>query len=330
MEHNRKERNRVTANQSSPAPLGRWPQSHRPMGIGFIMPVSDLSAFGGTPRFRDMLEMTQVAEELGFDAVWIPDHFLYFYEQEPTRRGVWEAWTTLAGIAAATSRITLGIYVTCLGWRNPGIIAKMAENLDEISGGRFVLGIGAGWNEPEYKMFGMPFDHRFARFEDAFKIIQPFLREGKADHQGAYYQAHEAVNLPRGPLGAEGGPPIMVGTSGPQAMRLTAAHADAWNSAAAWHKDASSVVPLLAQLDAMCEEVGRDPKTLARTVGSTIALPGSLGRRPDPISGEPAQIAEVLAGFREIGLRHHAAGLDPTTPASLEQYARVIEILDRT
>ena len=134
----------MTENQSSPAPLGRWPQSQRPMGIGFIMPISDLSAFGGTPRFRDMLEMTQVAEELGYDAVWIPDHFLYFYEQEPTRRGVWEAWTTLAGIAAATSRITLGVYVTCLGWRNPGIVAKMAENLDEISGGRFVLGIGAG------------------------------------------------------------------------------------------------------------------------------------------------------------------------------------------
>ena len=311
----------------SPSSLGRWPNSTRSMGIGFIMPISDLGAFGPTPRFRDMLEMTQVAEALGYDAVWIPDHFIV--KQEPTPlRGVWEGWTTLAGIAAATSRITLGVFVTCLGWRNPGIVAKMAENLDEISGGRFVLGLGAGWHEPEYTMFGMPFDHRVSRFEDAIKIIQPLLREGRVDYRGPYYQAHEAVNLPRGPRGAEGGPPILVGTSGPRMMRLTATYADAWNSD--WHHDPSTVVPLLAQLDAACEDVGRDPKTLVRTAGSNIAMPGCLNRRPNPITGEPEQIAEAVAGFREIGLRHHVAGLDPCTPASLEQYARVIEILDRT
>jgi alkanesulfonate monooxygenase SsuD/methylene tetrahydromethanopterin reductase-like flavin-dependent oxidoreductase (luciferase family) len=232
-------------------------------------------------------------------------------------------------VAAATSRINIGILVTCLGWRHPSIVAKMAENIDEISKGRFILGVGAGWNEPEYNMFGMPFDRRFARFENALKIIQPFLREGRADYQGEFFQANDALHLPRGPRGAEGGPPIMVGTAGAQTMRLTAAYADAWNSAAAWHQDAASVVPLLKQLDAACEEIGRDPKTLVRTVGSSVALPGALGRRSEPITGEPAQIAEVLAGFRDIGLRHHAAGLDPTTPASLEQYARVIEILDR-
>ena len=107
-----------------------------------------------------------------------PDHFIVRNEGAPIR-GVWEGWTTLAGIAAGTSKITLGVFVTCLGWRNPGIVAKMAENLDEISGGRFVLGLGAGWHQPEYDMFGMPFDHRVARFEDAIKIINPFLREGR-------------------------------------------------------------------------------------------------------------------------------------------------------
>ena len=296
------------------------------MGIGFIMPISDIGAFGPVPRFSDMLEMAQVAEELGYDAVWIPDHFIVRNEGVPIR-GVWEGWTTLAGIAAATSRITLGVFVTCLGWRNPGIVAKMAENLDEISGGRFVLGLGAGWHEPEYKMFGMPFDHRVARFEDAIKIINPFLCEGRADYRGEYFSADDAIHLPRGPRGAEGGPPILVGTNGPRMMRLTATYADAWNSD--WHHDPSTVAPLLANLDQACLDVGRDPKTIVRTAGSNIAMPGYLGRRLNPIEGEPEQIAEAVRGFGDLGLRHHVAGLDPCTPKSLEQYAKVMEILDR-
>lgn len=308
------------------AQLGRWPASHRAMGIGFIMPISDLGAFGPTPRFRDMLEMTQVAEQLGYDAVWIPDHFIVRQDGLPDR-GVWEAWTTLAGIAAATSKINLGVFVTCLGWRNPGIVAKMAENLDEISGGRFVLGIGAGWHEPEYRMFGLPFDHRVSRFEDAIKIIHPFLHEGQAEYTGTFSEAHDAVNLPRGPRGDEGGPPILVGTSGPRMMRLVATYADAWNSD--WQHDPSTLLPQLAQLDEACAAVGRDPKTVVRTSSSNIAMPGCLDRRPNPITGEPAQIAAAIGAFRDVGLRHWVAGLDPCTPTSLEQFAKVIEIYDR-
>src|SRR3954447_8414641 len=142
--------------QSSPAPLGRWPVSKRAMGIGFIMPISDLGAFGPTPRFADMLEMTLVAEEIGYDAVWIPDHFIV--RDPPTLlRGVWEGWTTLAGLAAKTSRITLGVFVTCVHFRNPGVIAKMAENLDEISGGGVVVGVGVGWGGPGVEVVGCSF-----------------------------------------------------------------------------------------------------------------------------------------------------------------------------
>ncbi|HEY8445483.1 MAG TPA: LLM class flavin-dependent oxidoreductase [Thermomicrobiales bacterium] len=317
----------ASSSAPSPRPLGRWPASSRPMGIGFIMPISDRSAFGGTPRFRDMLEMTQVAEELGYDAVWIPDHFIVQPEDAPTR-GVWEGWTTVAALAAGTSRITLGIFVTCLGWRHPSIVAKMAENLDEISDGRFVLGVGAGWHKPEYDMFGFPFDHRVARFENAISIIAPLLREGQADVQGPYYSVHNAVNLPRGPRGAEGGPIILVGTDGPRMMRLTARYADAWNSA--WHHDPSTLKPLLAELDEACREVGRDPATLVRTAGTNIALDGYLGVRPNPVRGTPEQMAEVALSFRSLGLRHWVAGLDPCTPRSLEQFARVIEIVDRS
>jgi alkanesulfonate monooxygenase SsuD/methylene tetrahydromethanopterin reductase-like flavin-dependent oxidoreductase (luciferase family) len=309
-----------------PAPLGRWPASKREMGIGFIMPISDLGAFGPTPRFRDMLEMTLVAEEIGYDAVWIPDHFIV-REQGVPLRGVWEGWTTLAGLAARTSRIAIGVFVTCTGFRNPGIVVKMAENLDEISGGRFVLGLGAGWHEPEFEMFGFPFDRRIARFEDAVRIIQPLVREGRADFRGEFFEARDAVNAPRGPRGAEGGPPIMIGTVGPRMMRNTARYADAWNSN--WVRSPAGVAELMAQLDEACHEVGRDPKTLVRTASTNIAMPGCLDRRPDPIRGDTARIAAEIAAFRPLGLRHHVAGLDPCTPQSLEQYGRVIELLDK-
>lgn len=310
----------------APAPLGRWPASKRKMGIGFIMPISDLSAFGATPRFRDMLEMTLVAEEVGYDAVWVPDHFIVREPGVPLR-GVWEGWTTLAGLAARTSRITLGVFVTCVGWRNPGLVAKMAENLDEISGGRFVLGLGAGWHEPEFEMFGWSFDRRIARFEESAQIIQPLLREGRVDFRGEFYQANDAVNIPRGPRGAEGGPPIMIGTVGPRMMRNTARYADAWNSN--WVRQPAAVAELLGQLDEACAAVGRDPRTLVRTASTNIAMPGCPGKRPDPIVGDTEAIAEALAEFKPLGLRHHVAGLEPCTPATLELYGRAIELLDK-
>lgn len=313
---------------AGPAPLGRWPASKRPMGIGFMMPISELSPFGDrAPGFRDMLEIARTAEDVGFDTCWVPDHlFVQFEHEGNAKRGVWEAWTTLAGLAASTTRINLGVLVTCVGWRNPGIVAKMAENLDEISGGRFILGLGAGWHQPEYDMFGFPFDHRVSRFEDAIKIIQPMLREGEADYQGTYFEIHDGYNAPRGPLGAEGGPPIMVGTKGPRMMRLTARYADAWNSD--WYSDPADLLPLLAALDEACAAEGRDPATLLKTASSNIAMPGYLGRRLNPITGNFEQIAERARAFRALGMHHWVAGLDPCTPAKIEEFAQVLELLD--
>ena len=210
---------------STPPPitsLGRFPESNRRMGIGIMVPISDQSAFGGTPRFSDMQAITQKAEELGFDAAWFADHFIVRNDEEQVLRGVWEGWTTVAGIAATTSRIQLGIFVTCVLFRNPGVTAKMAEMVDEISDGRFILGLGAGWHQPDFDMFGMPFDHRVSRFEDGLKIISSLIRTGHADFEGEYYLAHDAYNLPRGPRAAEGGPPILIGTKSPRMMGLTA------------------------------------------------------------------------------------------------------------
>src|SRR3954470_24257146 len=199
-------------------PLGsRWPSSSRHMGLGVILPIAEGSAFGGTPHFSDILEMTRVAEAVGFDAVWIIDHFVFRLESENAfnmpadqdEKGLWECFTTVAGLASATERIQIGSLVACTGFRNPGLVGKMSGTIDDISRGRFILGLGAGWHKPEYDMFGYPFNHRVSRFEDALAIIEPFLHEGRAEYAGPFFQAHDAVNRPRGPR--PDGVPIVVG-----------------------------------------------------------------------------------------------------------------------
>jgi len=297
------------------------------MQLGLMVPIAEGSAFGGTPRFADMLEMTRVAAEVGFDAAWFADHLAMRLPPDAPAsetRGVWECWTTMAGLAAATEGIQIGTMVACTGFRNAGVIAKMTEAIDEISGGRFILGLGAGWHLPEYEMFGFPFDHRVSRFEEAIRIIQPLLRVGEVDVQGTYAEARHAVNRPRGPRPE--GAPILVGTDGPRMLRLTARYADAWNTV--WHTDPAAVVPLLAAVDEACREVGRAPETLVRTAGGNIAMPGYLGRRADPITGDTEAMASTLRGFQALGLRHFVCGLDPCTPRSIEQFGRVIEELD--
>ncbi len=307
----------------------RWPTTKRPMGIGFMLPVSDLSSFGGTPRFSDMLEMVQTAEAIGYDSAWVADHFIMQLESEGNvTRGVWEGWTTLAALAACTKTITLGVFVTATSFRHPGLIAKMAENLDEISGGRFVLGIGAGWHLPEYEMFQIPFDYRVSRFEDSIAIVSDMLRKGESTHDGKFYSTKNAVNRPRGPRAETGGPPILIGTKSPRMLRMTALYADAWNTD--WHHSASEVVPMIEVLDAACLEVGRDPSTIVKTAGSNIAMDGYLGVRLNPIRGDTDAIAGAVDEFRQLGLKHYVAGLDPCTPKTLEQFARVIDVLDKT
>jgi len=311
----------------------RWPQSTRPMGIGAILPMAESSAFGDeTPRFADVLEMTRVANDVGFDAVWIIDHFLFRNQPDdqfpmpgtPDERGVWECFTTMAGLASATERIPIGSLVACTGFRNPGLVAKMTETIDDISDGRTILGLGAGWHKPEYDAFGYPFDHRVTRFEEAIRIIAPLLRDGHADADGAFFQAHDAVNRPRGPRPA--GVPILVGSTGERMLRIIARYADAWNTV--WHGSPEAVVAQMAAVDAACEEVGRDPATLVRTAGGNIAMPGYTGRRPNPIEGSDEEIAETIARFSDLGIHHFVAGLDPCTPQVIERFGRIMELVD--
>ena len=154
-------------------------------------------------------------EEAEFDSIWVYDHFFLRWPERPTV-ATWECWTTLSALAQATTRVQLGSMVLGVPFRNPAVVAKMASTLDEVSGGRLILGLGAGWHEPEFSATGAPFDHRAGRFEEALKIICPLLRDGRVDFEGAFYSARESELAPRGPRAK--GPPIMLAGAGPRML----------------------------------------------------------------------------------------------------------------
>src|SRR5436190_5892001 len=187
--------------------------ANRPLRVGIQMPEVEREV-----RWPEYVAMARRAEEVGFDSLWLGDHLLYRLA-DGSSRGPWEVWTMLAGIAAATSRIRLGPLVASTAFHAPAMLAKLAATVDEISGGRLILGLGAGWNETEFAAFGFPFDHRIDRFEEAFTIIRTLLQDGAIDFDGRYFQAREAELLPR--PHTPGGPSLMVGSIGPRMLRIT-------------------------------------------------------------------------------------------------------------
>ena len=180
-----------------------------PMHIGVTVPLGqDDTAEGRSPTFAETLAFAQHAEAIGLDSVWVFDHLLFRSPGEPDE-GIREAWTTKTALAALVPRVELGSLVMCASFRSPTLMAKMAATLDDLSGGRVILGLGAGWHEPEFRAFGYPYDHLISRFEEAMAIIHPLLRDGAVDFAGEYYSARECELRPRGPRPQ--GPPIMIG-----------------------------------------------------------------------------------------------------------------------
>lgn len=299
-----------------------WPQSDKGITLGLMVPLSEHAAFGTTPRFEDIVEIGLTARAAGFDTLWFADHFeLGHGTADDPFRGAWECFTLMAAVAARVPDLQIGSLVACTGYRNPGVIAKSTEMIDEISGGRFILGLGAGWHKPEYDHLGFPFDHRVSRFEDAIRIIHSLLRTGTADYQGEFFQANEALNIPRGPR--PHGAPILVGSNGPRMLGLVAQYADAWNTV--WHSSTAKAKEQLAAVNAACEAAGRDPQTLVKTAGGNLAREGYLGARPNPVPFDNAAQADLINEFRELGFAHFICGLDPATPKSVEAFAPVIE-----
>jgi alkanesulfonate monooxygenase SsuD/methylene tetrahydromethanopterin reductase-like flavin-dependent oxidoreductase (luciferase family) len=302
----------------------------RPLKVGVQLPEVEWEA-----RWTDLRAMAVRAEELGFDSVWYGDHLLYRRPGDDRARGPWEAWTVLAGLAAVTSRITLGPLVAATAFHAPAMLAKQAATVDEISGGRLVLGLGAGWNETEFAAFGFPFDHRISRFAEAFTIIRTLLREGAIDFEGEFFTARDCELVPRP---RPGGPPLMIGSTGPRMLAIAAPHVDAWNAwFDAFGNRPSGIAPLRERVDAAAIAAGRDPGAIERTVAVQVRLPGGRGRVQGdtahdaipPVEGSPAEIAELLRVFAGEGIAHVQLVVDPITLASLDALAPVLEDLDR-
>jgi probable F420-dependent oxidoreductase len=285
-------------------------------------------------RWPELRDMARVAEQVGFDSIWVGDHLL-FRDPGLAPRGPWEAWSVLAALAAVTERVSLGPLVASIGFHNPAMIAKKAATIDEISGGRLILGLGAGWNEVEYRAFGFSFDHRVDRFEEALAIIRGLLREGEVDFAGRYYQARDCVLLPK--PARPNVPPIMIGTKGPRMIRLAAAHADAWNAWFTWFGNRpEGLAALREKVDAACASVGRDPATLERSVAILVQVDqGEVDRRggptesAPPLRGTAEQLADAIRAFGSEGISHVQLVLQPITAESIERLGAVLEALDR-
>jgi alkanesulfonate monooxygenase SsuD/methylene tetrahydromethanopterin reductase-like flavin-dependent oxidoreductase (luciferase family) len=293
--------------------------------IGVMLPLPQYGRARITTRWADLREMALRAEAMGFDTVWIPDELLWQVDGEAPR-GYWDGVSMAGAVAATTTTIKVGTWVLSALHRNPGIIAKTAETLDEISGGRFVFGLGAGHEWPgQAHAFGLPEDRIFARFEEALQVIIPLVRGGYADFEG---QFHAARDLPQQPVGPRPNSiPLLVGGNGPKGQRHAAIHADIWSGYAEERSHVDELGPRLTTLDAICEEVGRDPATIGRGAGILVEPMERAGAREGVISGSAEEIADAIRSFRLVGFTQVDLMLGPGTVEAFDAMAPVLELL---
>jgi probable F420-dependent oxidoreductase len=276
-------------------------------------------------RWPEYVAMARAAEESGFDSIWLGDHLLYGGNGRP-ERGPWEAWTLLSALAAATERVRLGPLVACAGFHPPGLIAKMAATVDEISGGRFVLGLGAGWNEREFRAYGIPFDHRVSRFEESFAIVRGLLAGERVTLAGRFWQADDAVLLPAPARRT----PLMIGSNGPRVLGIALPHADAWNT---WYEDygngAEGFAWLNDRISAAARAGGRRPGDIARSACVLVVLDRAAGERASSaeapaLEGPPERIAERLRELAQAGADEAILVVSPITERSIRGLAEVV------
>jgi alkanesulfonate monooxygenase SsuD/methylene tetrahydromethanopterin reductase-like flavin-dependent oxidoreductase (luciferase family) len=267
------------------------------------------------------------AEALGFDSVWAFEHLIFRFPEQ-AERGTHEAWTIMAMLGEATSKIRIGSLVLGMRFRNPGLLAKMAVTLDDAIGGRLELGVGAGWHEPEYRAFGYPNDHRLGRTEESMRILRGLLDGERVTFEGRFVQADDAVLLPPPRRRI----PLISSSRLGRMTRIVAHHADMWNGA--WISEPSDDVfqARMADLDRACDEIGRDPASIARSAGISVryddaTLPGPTGNREKDLMGEPAQIAEGLRAFEQAGIPFSMIWLEPMNERSLDRLAEAVAIL---
>ncbi|MFM7045921.1 MAG: LLM class flavin-dependent oxidoreductase [Ilumatobacteraceae bacterium] len=285
-------------------------------------------------QWPELIAMARTAEAVGFDSLWLGDHLLYDLP-DGSARGPWEVWTSLAAIAASTDSILLGPLVASLGFHDPAMLAKMAATVDAISGGRLIVGVGAGWNEREYRAFGLPFDHRVDRFEEAFHVVRRLLAGEAVDHRGRYYALDHCVIDP--PPARLGGPPLMVGSIGPRMLGITLPHVQMWN---VWFSQYGNQPRGLARVvDSVHGHLrlaGRSPDDVAGTACVFVQTPRGVGRTmgdPEmsapPLRGSASEIADQLRDLAIPGISHLQLVVDPIDQESIEWLADVLAELRR-
>jgi F420-dependent oxidoreductase-like protein len=267
------------------------------------------------PELRDAVLH---AEACGFDDVWIDDHLLSDEGDWPDDK--FEGWTILAALAAVTNRVRVGLLVAANTLRNPGLTAKMTTTVDHVSGGRAILGLGAGWFEREHEAFGFDFGSGFGerldRLGEAVPLVRRLLDGERVTHEGPAYRFRDAVCAPR-PIQAH--LPLLIGGSGPRkTLPLVARYADLWNA----YGTPADLAASDAILRARCEDIARDHREIERTMSQNVVIradrtsaadewerwrvahrPQKDEDRPD-LLGPPAEIAESLAPYRALGFEH--------------------------
>ena len=278
--------------------------------------------------WHEYLAIARAAEEVGLDSIWMGDHLLYRGDGRP-ERGPVDAWTMLAALAASTTRVRLGPLVACTAFHPPGILARMASTIDAISVGRFVLGLGAGWNETEFQAFGLPFDARGSRFEEAFEIVWRLLAGERVTFAGRFDHVDDAVLLPR----PDRRPELMIGSSGRRILAATLPHVDAWNT---WYDLYGNTPPGLrreiAKVDEACERAGRDPRDIARSACVLVVFDRSAGERPvtqgvEPLEGGSGRIAAGIDELSKAGADEVIVVASPITEATVRMLGDAVALL---
>jgi alkanesulfonate monooxygenase SsuD/methylene tetrahydromethanopterin reductase-like flavin-dependent oxidoreductase (luciferase family) len=291
--------------------------------IGIILPLGENSDTQQCPSYGEIKGWAKQAEAGGFDSIWVYDHLIYRFPEKPTQ-GVLEAFTVWSGLAEATERVELGCLVLCTAFRNPAVTAKMAVTLDEISNGRIILGLGAGWHEPEFDAFGISFEKKVDRFEEAVKIIAPLVRGETVDFVGEHYAAPNCVMRPAPARKI----PVLIASKGPRMLKLTAEHADQWNTA--WFGSYAGSEERRTEMQNALAAARRDPESLEVTVGVQVNFPdlediGEAAQNKDKwISGTDEDIAAALSEYAANGVGHIIINLNPMTTEAIDRLAGVV------
>ena len=311
--------------QAAPLPSA-WedaPVSPLPLRIGVQLPEVEREV-----RWPEIRAIARAAEEVGLDSVWVGDHLLYRGDGR-SERGPWEVWTTLAALAACTERVGLGPLVACTAFHPPAVLAKQAATVAEISGGRLVLALGAGWNEEEFRAFGLPYDRRVSRFEEAWGILCGLLDGERVTFDGQYHCLEEAVLLPRPAARV----PLMIGSNGPRMLSIALPRADRWNT---WFDDYGNTPEGFATLNDRISEAarsaGRQPDEIERSACVLVAVDGGAGERPAQPEAPPVALEALsahLVALAAAGAKEAILVLDPITEASVRALTPVLEALRR-